>query len=103
MFILKDEPFPRSEFQRKQTRVVRPEAVLVLPTAEDIILQKLTWYKLGFGSEKQWRDILGVMKLQGEKLDLAYLSHWIVTRRHNYAETLGVLESLNRGLTQSGF
>lgn len=74
--------------------VVDPEAVLVLPTAEDIILQKLTWYKLGFGSEKQWRDILGVMKLQGDKLDFAYLSHW--------AETLGVLESLNRGFTQSG-
>ncbi len=95
IFILKDEPFPRSEFQRKQIRVVRSETVLVLPTAEDIILQKLTWYNLGYGSEKQWRDILGVMKLQGEKLDLAYLSHW--------AKTLGVLESLNRGLTQSGF
>lgn len=94
MFILKDEPFSHSEFQRKQPRIIRPGTMLVLPTAEDIILQKLTWYKLGYGSEKQWRDILGVMKLQGEKLDLTYLSHW--------AENLGVLESLKRGLTQSG-
>lgn len=78
IFILKDEPFNRAEFQRRQARIVRqnPEQVIVLPTPEDIILQKLIWYKMGFGSQKQWRDILGVIKLQSEQLDRIYLNQW---------------------------
>jgi len=97
IFILKNQPFNRSEFQRKRARIVRqnPERLLILPTPEDIILQKLIWHRLGFSSQKQWRDILGVIKLQGEQLDFAYLRQW--------ANTLELLESLNRALIESGF
>ena len=96
IFILKDDPFNQIEFHRRQALIVRqkPERFLFLSTPEDIILQKLIWHRIGYGSEKQWRDILGVIKLQGEKLDLIYLQQW--------AETLQLLETLNRALTESG-
>ncbi|MDL1877717.1 hypothetical protein FBQ85_21515 [Cytophagia bacterium CHB2] len=46
-----------------------------LASAEDVILAKLRWFRFGGEvSETQWRDVLGVLKVQGEKLDFAYLS-----------------------------
>jgi hypothetical protein len=41
---------------------------------ENLVLRKLDWYRLGGGlSELQWRDILGVLKVQGSALDLEYM------------------------------
>lgn len=38
---------------------------------------KLEWYKNGgCASERQWLDVLGVMKVQGNALDLEYLRQW---------------------------
>ena len=96
IFVLKADPFPQSEFRRRRSQVVRePDETLVLPTPEDIILQKLRWYRLTRNrSDKQWRDILGVMKLQGETLDFDYLWQW--------AESLQLTESLAKALTAAG-
>lgn len=42
---------------------------------EDLILAKLKWFRKGGEvSEKQWRDVLGVLKVQGARLDFAYLA-----------------------------
>jgi hypothetical protein len=44
---------------------------------EDTILSKLRWYRLGGGkSEKQWRDMEGVLLVQGDRLDRNYLRRW---------------------------
>ena len=44
---------------------------------EDTILLKLDWYRQGGeSSERQWLDILGVFRVQAERLDGAYLDHW---------------------------
>jgi hypothetical protein len=45
-----------------------------MASPEDVILAKLRWFRKGGEvSEKQWRDVLGVLKVQGENLDFAYL------------------------------
>lgn len=96
IFILKDEPFNQTEFQRRTSVVVRPpNQTLILPSAEDIILVKLCWYRQGGKvSSVQWRDVLGVMKLQGEQLDFDYLVRW--------GEQLKITDLLSQVLRESG-
>ena len=61
---------------------------------EDIILSKLEWYRMGGGvSERQWRDVLGVLKVQGERLDHAYMQRM--------AAELGVADLLERALGEA--
>lgn len=44
---------------------------------EDTLLHKMIWYKLGNQiSDRQWGDIMGVIKVQGEALDQEYLELW---------------------------
>ena len=60
---------------------------------EDTILAKLEWYRLGDEiSDRQWRDILGVLAVQGDRLDFAYMRQW--------AATLDVSDLLERALDE---
>lgn len=44
---------------------------------EDIILAKLEWYRMGGEvSERQWEDVLGVLKVRAGELDLDYMRRW---------------------------
>ena len=98
IFILKNEPHCQQEMRQRQRLAIasNPEQFLYFPTAEDIIIQKLVWYRLGFSqSDRQWRDILGVLKVQVGKLDLNYLRDW--------ALTLELSELLTRSLIESGY
>jgi hypothetical protein len=50
---------------------------LWIKAPEDTILRKLLWYREGGEvSEKQWRDIAGVLRVAGPELDVAYLDDW---------------------------
>jgi hypothetical protein len=43
--------------------------------AEDTILQKLRWYKLGNEvSDRQWRDVVSVLRSVGPVLDMGYVT-----------------------------
>jgi hypothetical protein len=62
--------------RRRRIRVtVNPDRFLYIHSPEDILLQKLYWYRLGGEvSDRQWRDIRGVLVRQGTRLDRDYLA-----------------------------
>lgn len=80
VFILKDDPYHRISLKRLKEDSIDPDKNLIkvnLSSAEDVILSKLHWYKIGNEiSERQWLDILGVIKIQGDKLDKKFLLQW---------------------------
>jgi hypothetical protein len=93
VFIPKDRPFDRAQLERRIRQVIskEPEVSVYVCTAEDTILAKLEWYRLGGEvSERQWQDILGVIRVQDKRLDLDYL--------RRTAATLGVSELLEQAL-----
>ena len=74
-----DEQFARR--QKKEIGTGEQSVQVWLPTAEDVILQKLAWYRLGGEvSDRQWRDVQGVLKIQAVNLDFDYLSRWAAFR-----------------------
>jgi hypothetical protein len=62
---------------------------------EDTILHKLASYKAGEEiSDRQWNDVQGVLKVQGDQLDMAYLNRW--------AKELSVSELLKKAIDEAG-
>ena len=77
-FGLGREPFDQSEFSRRRPVVVGDAAeVLVVKAPEDSVLRKLLWYRQGGEvSEKQWRDVVAILRVSREDLDRTYLADW---------------------------
>ena len=96
VFIPRPRPFVQSQLARaqKQTFIFETEVSAKFATAEDTILSKLEWYRMGGEvSDRQWRDILGVLKTRAGELDLAYLRKW--------ANELKVSDLLERALNEA--
>lgn len=74
---LTDSEFDRSRFERRIATSAFGCSVYVT-SPEDTILQKLKWARDSGGSERQLRDVVGVLELQGSALDAAYLDDWAV-------------------------
>ncbi len=90
--IRKKRPFSQQEFARRMSaNFFGMDAYFVAP--EDSILSKLEWSK-GRPSEIQFKDALGVLIAQKDKLDFDYLKHW--------ANELGIEEALNELIEQAG-
>jgi hypothetical protein len=77
-FGLGREPFDQSEFARRRPVVVGDAGeVLVIKAPEDSVLRKLLWYRQGGEvSEKQWRDVVSILRVSQAELDRAYLTEW---------------------------
>ena len=98
VFIPQPRPFLQSQLIRsqKQTFQFETEVSAKFASPEDTILAKLEWYKAGGEkSERQWRDILGVLNLQGDRLDFQYL--------HNWAGRMGIQDLLRRVLAACNY
>ena len=96
VFVRWRDPFGQSQLARRQRKSVGQASSLELffASAEDTVLAKLEWYRKGGSvSDKQWRDLLGVFKVQGGALDRTYLTEW--------ADKLGVADLLERALDQT--
>ncbi|MDX6501702.1 MAG: hypothetical protein QOG23_4962 [Blastocatellia bacterium] len=86
----------KQQLSRRQQYKLDPteEQRIWIASAEDTILAKLEWYRMGKEvSELQWRDVKGIIGTQASELDFEYLNRW--------AESLGLLELLDRAMKDS--
>lgn len=81
VFIPRPRPFLQAQLSRaqRQTFTFETEVSTKFASPEDTILSKLEWYRMGGEvSDRQWRDILGMLKTQAGELELDYLRKWAV-------------------------
>ncbi|MFZ5476655.1 MAG: hypothetical protein ACOZNI_07770 [Myxococcota bacterium] len=73
VFVPRGDALSAAQIARRHFVQVEGASLPVL-SAEDTVLQKLRWYEQGERvSERQWRDVLGVLKVRGGNLDVAYM------------------------------
>ena len=97
VFIPYPRPYLQSQISRalKQTFELEKEVSAKFASPEDTILAKLEWYRMGGEvSDRQWRDILGILKTRAGELDVDYLKKW--------ANELKVSDLLERVLNETG-
>jgi hypothetical protein len=97
VFVPRPTAYADVEMERRQSHVIDESTGerMAFCTAEDTLLAKLLWYRQGSEvSERQWRDVLGILKVAGRNLDMSYLSLW--------ARELNVVDLLDRALGEAG-
>ncbi len=95
VFVPRLDAVSRDELARGTAILVDADhgRTLRVASPEDTVAQKLSWYRRGGEiSERQWRDVVGVLGVQGEKLELDYL--------RATADALGVRDLLERALIE---
>lgn len=98
IFVSKDRPFDKQVLGRRELEHMDDDETpaFYVQSAEDLILSKMQWYReANEVSDRQWNDILAVIKLQTFNLDLDYLQEW--------APQLGIADLLDKALDESGF
>jgi hypothetical protein len=95
LFMRQAGPFDASEFARRQRVEVRAGQGLFVKSAEDTVLRKLLWYRKGGGvSDRQWRDVVQVLRQSRDLLDRSYLDTW--------AAALDLVDLLARASGEAG-
>ena len=94
LFIAGGTPLDEQQLARRQRVEISTGQFIYIHPPEDILLQKLRWYRKGGGtSDRQWRDILGIIRTQSDRLDRGYV-------RSN-APALEVQRDLERALAEA--
>jgi len=73
--IAEDSEYGRTAMTRRMRIDIAGNSVDVA-SAEDVLLAKLRWAKLG-GSDRQLQDAAGIVSTQASNLDIAYVEHWV--------------------------
>lgn len=97
VFVVGADPFDahRVKSGRSERLGEESDAVLRVDTAEHTVLRKLEWFRRGGErSDRQWRDVVGVLRVQRDRLDYGELAAW--------AERLGVADLVARALSEAG-
>ena len=97
IFVRKDTTFEKQLVSRAKVMNIsgsREESFAVV-SPEDIILLKLLWFcSGGRTSDQQWKDVLGVLEIQAQRLDFRYLKKW--------TDGLGLNELLAKAMVEVG-
>ncbi|HYK89831.1 MAG TPA: hypothetical protein VE398_13720 [Acidobacteriota bacterium] len=98
VFVLKGRAYDQVAFGRaRKDTIAESEGARQYPLAspEDLILNKLEWYRQGGEvSERQWDDVIGILKVQRQALDFNYMLRW--------AGELGLTPLFQRAVRESG-
>ena len=97
LFVLGDDVLDRRQLERRVRVLVTedPPQQLWIGSAEDQILRKLAWYRAGGQvSDRQWRDVIGILAVQSGRLDLEEL--------RTAAEELGLSDLVERAIAEAG-
>src|SRR5690606_14069622 len=90
IFVLGDGLLDRRQLERRRRVSMSdsgPELWVTAP--EDQVLRKLSWHEMG-GSDRQWRDVIGILRVSATQMDLADL--W------SAASELGLEDLVERAL-----
>jgi hypothetical protein len=94
LFIAGGTALDTQQLARRRTVDIGNGRALPFHPPEDILLQKLRWYQMGGrSSDRQWRDIQGIIRVQGQRLDRMYL--------REFAPVLGIEMLLVDALKES--
>ena len=96
IFVPRSGPMGSGQLDRRRRRNLGDQLSVFVLGPEDTILQQLRWFRLGGEvSERQWRDIVAVLRLS-TKLDEAYLHATAKTARLDQLLTRAVSEALGQ-------
>jgi hypothetical protein len=93
LMISGQEEYDLVKFDRSRSYTLPGSGEVAIASPEDVIISKLIWRRTS-QSDKQWRDILGILKVQQEKLDFGYLREWM--------ERFGLEDDWQRAKVEAG-
>jgi len=94
LFALGDDPLDVRQLARRERIVVDAEVSIWVGAADDQVLRKLRWYRMGGEvSERQWRDVLAILKVQGPRISTEEL---LVA-----ADPLGLADLVERAVAEA--